>query len=115
MFDTTTSGTSDPDLEDPWSGGNLASTTILENILIIQENSIGCGDDICDVPDNEEGPPAGSFEIVFGNAVSSIGFDLIDIDDTNASAPIPEPATLTMSVLAILSLAFFTWRQRGRA
>ena len=82
MFDTNLTGTPDPDLEDPWSGGNLPSLTDLGNILIIQENSTGCGDDICDNPDDEGSRPAGDFELVFSVPIISFGFDLIDVDDT---------------------------------
>jgi hypothetical protein len=81
IFDSA-NGSSDPDLEDPWSGGNLPSTTVLGNILIIQENTTGCGDDICDLPDDEATRPAGEFDILFSSAVGLFGFDLIDVEDT---------------------------------
>ncbi|MGH0031968.1 MAG: PEP-CTERM sorting domain-containing protein [Myxococcota bacterium] len=82
-FDTTETGTMDPDLEDPWSGGNLPSNTLLGNILVIQENATGCGDDVCDVPDDEGTRPAGSIELIFSQPVTTFGFDLIDVEGTS--------------------------------
>ena len=80
-FDTNETGTMDPDLEDPWSLGNISGLD-LGNILVIQENSTGCGDDICDVPDDEGSRPAGSFEFLFNTPITFFGFDLIDVDGT---------------------------------
>ncbi|MEE8474748.1 MAG: hypothetical protein V3T01_05315, partial [Myxococcota bacterium] len=83
-FDTTETGTRDPDLEaDPfWSGGNIQYEA-LGIILIIQENDFGCGDDICDYPDDEGSRPAGQFIFDFealGVPISEFGFDLIDVE-----------------------------------
>jgi hypothetical protein len=80
IFDTTRTGTADPDLEDAWNGGNLASATVLGNILIIQENNTGCGDDVCNSPDDEGNRPGGSFDIRLSSAISGFGFDLIDVE-----------------------------------
>ncbi len=79
-FDTTATGTSDSDLEVPFSGGNLGGSILFGNALIIQENAAGCGDDICNNPDDEGTRPAGSVELILDEALSAFGFDLLDID-----------------------------------
>lgn len=79
-FDTELTGTRDPDLEDPWSGGNLPINTNLGNILIIQENNVGTGDGIADRPDDEGSRPAGSIFLEFSGALDYFGFDLIDVE-----------------------------------
>lgn len=83
-FDTTLTGTADPDLEGPpptlWWGGNLAPDTVLGRVLIVQENQTGCGDGTCDDPDDEGLRPAGRFDFLLPAAVSSFGFDLIDVE-----------------------------------
>ena len=87
-FDSTATGTSDPDLEDEggWDTGNLASSTILGNLLIIQENNDGTGDGVADDPDDEGSRPAGTITIDFDFLIDSIGFDLIDIEDVTNEA-----------------------------
>ena len=76
-FDTNDTGTADGDLEDPWSGGNLAANTDLQEILIIQENFNGPADD-------EAGQPAGTITIAFNQTYDSFGLDLIDIENGEA-------------------------------
>jgi hypothetical protein len=83
IFDTHRTGTEDPDLEDPWNGGNLPSNTALGGILIIQENTNGCGDDVCNKPDDEGSRPAGSFDLLFSTSLSAFGLDLVDIENTS--------------------------------
>jgi hypothetical protein len=103
IFDSTLRGTRDPDLEGPgptdsvtWSGGNLGGDVVLGNVLIIQENSWGCGDGTCDKPDDEGGRTGGSevgageFTVDFsyfvnhGLRVTSFGFDFIDVESAEA-------------------------------
>lgn len=88
-FDTTIPSTTDPTLADllassggatPWSGGNLEGTT-LGRALILQKNSFGCGDGICDDPDDEGADAPGELIFDFDVSVLSFGFDLIDLDD----------------------------------
>lgn len=80
-FDTEVPGTSDPDLEGPWDGGNLAPDTFLGNILIIAENDLDAdGDGYLDDPDDEGGQPAGQLIFVFDDLLTDFGFDLIDIE-----------------------------------
>ena len=85
IFDSDFAGsTSDSDLLNPWAGGNLMGDTSAGNILIIQENSTGCGDDVCNNPDDEGSRPAGDFDIVFAQPQLSFGFDLFDVDNATA-------------------------------
>ena len=79
-FNTNATGTYDPDLEDPWSGGNLPINANLGNILIIQENSVGISDGIADKPDDEGSRPAGSITLSFNGAIDYFGFDLVDVE-----------------------------------
>lgn len=87
VFDSEASGTADPDLEATWqgtprwSGGNLVGQE-LGLMLILQENDTGCGDGICDSPDDEGRRPAGTLSFLFDVPVSSFGFDLVDVDST---------------------------------
>ena len=78
IFDTNETGTPDPDLEDPWSGGNLTANTDLDRILIIQEH------DSSETPDDEgdQGSTgAGSITLEFSTAITSFGLDLVDIEN----------------------------------
>ncbi|GJM18313.1 MAG: hypothetical protein DHS20C14_05260 [Phycisphaeraceae bacterium] len=87
VYDTTTTGGADPDLEDPWSGGNLPSNFFLGNMLIIAENDTDTNNDgILDNPDDEAGRPAGTITLEFGNDVTEFGFDLVDIEGTVESS-----------------------------
>ncbi|MDJ0787093.1 MAG: hypothetical protein QNK05_09835 [Myxococcota bacterium] len=88
LFDSLATGTRDPDLEGPnWAVGNTDLTQSLGNLLILQENSTGCGDDVCDLPDDEGSRAAGVLELVLSEAVLSFGIDLIDIEDSGPSEP----------------------------
>lgn len=81
VFDTSSPTGGDWDLATPSSGGNLEGVS-LGNILIIEENQTdGNGDGIIDgPPDDEGGRPAGTIYLLFDDPISSIGFDLIDIE-----------------------------------
>lgn len=84
IFDTGFGGsTSDEDLLTPFDGGNLAGMEIGQ-ALIIQENTTGCGDGVCNNPDDEGSRPAGNFDIAFTTSVLSFGFDIVDVDSTTA-------------------------------
>lgn len=88
-FDTTRSGTADPDLEKgtSWGNSNLTNKNSIDvgRILIIQEhgrkhklrNKAGF---ISTTPDDEGSRPAGSIFFDFNSAITSFGFDLIDIE-----------------------------------
>ena len=83
-FDSLSRGTDDTDLEASdsglrWSGGNIANED-LGRFLILQENDSGCGDGICDDPDDERFRPAGEIYFAFAFPVLSFGFDLIDVE-----------------------------------
>jgi hypothetical protein len=51
------------------------------NVLILQENGIGCGDGICDRPDDEGSRAAGYFTFTFSNIVNILNIDFFDIED----------------------------------
>jgi len=86
VFDSTETGTSDPDLEGPpWAAGNLAaSATVLGNLAIIAEKDVDVGNDgIIDDPDDERMRPAGSITLDFtasGQLFDTFGFDILDIE-----------------------------------
>lgn len=80
-FDSNLSQTRDPDLESPWSGGNLPVTHDAGKVMILQENNHNPdSDNIVDRPDDEGRRPAGRFVIDFDRAIDSFGFTLVDIE-----------------------------------
>jgi len=83
-FDTSKTGTRDPDLEGPFTGGNIDHHTFLGNVLIIQEDREGIADGAVDGvvnhPDDEGSRPAGSIFFDFDNPITEIGFDLLDVE-----------------------------------
>lgn len=83
LFDAGFSGsTSDRDLLTPFDGGNISGSSN-GLMLIIQENSHGCDDGVCNNPDDEGSRSAGRFEINFSTSVLSFGFDLVDVESSN--------------------------------
>ncbi len=89
-FDTNAADTADPDLErgGGWSVGNLAPSTDLGNILILQENDTGCASGTCSSPDDEGERPAGTFAFRLGDGevASFFSFDLIDVEVEEGAA-----------------------------
>lgn len=83
-FDTERRGTRDSDLESPWSVGNLATDTFLGMALIIQENNVGVGDGVADLPDDEGRRPAGSIMLEYKGVRDGFGFDVIDLESATA-------------------------------
>ena len=87
VFDTRLTVTRDDDLEGPtgrsWVGGNAAPDGLFGNILIVQENSDGCDDDVCDEPDDQAG--AGILVFAFDHDIVSFGFDAVDIESGQAN------------------------------
>jgi hypothetical protein len=85
-FDSTRSNTADPDLQDPFYNNaadkaNRVNQFRPGNILIIQENSNGCADRICNSPDDEGSRPAGSITFDFGsNVINLTSIDFFDIE-----------------------------------
>ncbi len=95
VFDTTARYTADRDLEGidangqgSWDGGNLAdSRTNVGNVLIIQEQNrntqiINNGTAV-NIADDEGRRPAGNLFFSFDDAITSFGFDLIDVEGTS--------------------------------
>jgi hypothetical protein len=88
-FDTNRSGTEDPDLErgSGWSAGNLAPSTDVGKILILQENNAGCATGICSSPDDEGDRPAGTFGFQLGGGTAtSLSLYLIDVEEDEGAA-----------------------------
>ncbi len=90
-FDSTLDGTRDPDLE-------FDASTGLLNLLIVQENDVGCRelgpDDPCDLPDDEgtrfaSGMPSVEVTFSFTDPILDLGFVLIDIE-----SPTREPGSV---------------------
>ena len=96
--DSVAGSTSDPDLEynnngNDYNGVGAFSYTALNidgvsygntpgNVLILQENNVGCDDGVCNDPDDEGGSnPAGYFEFTFDTLVDIISLDTFDIED----------------------------------
>jgi hypothetical protein len=52
------------------------------NVLILQENSWGCDDGVCDAPDDEGNRAAGYFEFGFSSLVSILNIDFFDVEDS---------------------------------
>ncbi len=80
----------DSDLTGPsWGNSNLGDVSNLNlgNLLILQENtstqSAGCSTGVCSFPDDEGIRPAGSLYFDFDTAITSFGFDLIDVEGPN--------------------------------
>jgi hypothetical protein len=84
-FDTTLTGTFDPDLEGPpsgsWSMGNIPANENLGVLAIISES----GEDpnnpgFVTRPDDEGSRPAGALFFDFAQDITAFGFDLVDIE-----------------------------------
>ncbi|MEM9372115.1 MAG: PEP-CTERM sorting domain-containing protein [Planctomycetota bacterium] len=101
-FDTTMSGTADPDLEDPFVTGNIDGNTFLGNVLILQENDTDAdGDGILDNPDDEGSRPAGQLIFDFDTTIASLGFDIVDLEGSIAENSVIEFFLGGSSVLSI--------------
>ncbi|MDC1286486.1 PEP-CTERM sorting domain-containing protein [Gammaproteobacteria bacterium] len=81
-FDSSLNNTRDGDLESPFNSNNpnLADNFNPGNILIIQENSVGCLDGICDLPDDEGSRPGGVIEFRFTKVIELLSMDFFDIE-----------------------------------
>ncbi|MCA9254279.1 MAG: PEP-CTERM sorting domain-containing protein [Phycisphaerales bacterium] len=82
IFDTEFAGsTPDPDLIGPnWDAGNLAPNTSLGNALILSQTSALSSPGILATPNDEGSRPAGELILDFDSQITSIGFDLIDVE-----------------------------------
>ncbi|MEM9251452.1 MAG: hypothetical protein AAGB29_03790 [Planctomycetota bacterium] len=75
--------TSDSDLQfdGGWAGGNIADQSA-GRVLIIQENNEGNNGETVSDPDDEGSRPAGKVVFEFDKRITSLGFDLIDFEDS---------------------------------
>ncbi|MCB9853438.1 MAG: PEP-CTERM sorting domain-containing protein [Phycisphaerales bacterium] len=81
IFNTNFAGmTPDPDLVAPWDAGNLAPNTNLGNALILSQTSTLSAPGILAVPNDEGSRPAGKLILDFDSIITSVGFDLIDVE-----------------------------------
>jgi hypothetical protein len=87
IFKSDRTGTPDLDLEYPWTAGNLAAklpntpAVHLDKILIIAEDLLDFDNNgLIDHPDDEA--QGGSMFLKFNTPMSSIGFDVIDVELT---------------------------------
>lgn len=80
-FNTTRTGTADPDLQGPFSSGNLAGQA-MGTLLIIEENDFDVdGNGFVNRPDDEGDRPAGSIYLDFlDGPKTKLGFDLVDVE-----------------------------------
>lgn len=87
-FDSTLSGTLDPDLEGLFDSNNAALADDFDpgNILILQENDTGCGDGTCNRPDDEGDRPAGILSFQFSQAIELLSMDFFDIESAEDGA-----------------------------
>lgn len=85
-FDTTVLSSADPDLQFPFIAGNAAGAT-LGNVLILAENDSGCGDDLCDEPDDEGRSSAAfmGFVLAFDADLTAFSLTMLDIEAGQAN------------------------------
>jgi len=102
-FDSSLSNTSDPDLENPFfdqsTGAEHTDPELRNpgNILIVQENDNGCGDGVCDDPDDEAG--GGMIKFTFSEAVTLFSLDVFDIDGSQSEMAFIVNGTTTIETV----------------
>ena len=84
IFDSRELNTQDPDLEDPFVNGNTAKDGF-GNMLIVQEgDNLSVTNGVLDGEPDDQGPrPSGLIIVEFNNPITSVGFDIIDIENDN--------------------------------
>ena len=91
-FDSSGSGSSDPDLEGPpWATGNLAPNTQLGNLMILQSGTVSQAEinaGVVNNPNDEGQTPSGTITMDFDQVYTSFGYDLLDIESpTQGGSP----------------------------
>jgi hypothetical protein len=56
------------------------------NVLILQENTTGCSDGVCNDPDDEGSRAAGFIDFNFSDAVSILSLDFFDVDERTSDS-----------------------------
>lgn len=114
-FDTEETGTADPDLqfsspgisggESGWTMGNLAPTTFLGNVLIIQEHAGSCSAESCGNPDDEGTRPAGSIELDYSalGSFTEFSMDIVDVESRTAE---PGSVVFHLGAVEVASVSF---------
>jgi hypothetical protein len=90
IFDSRKRGTLDPDLEGPdqftgtgpsWGNGNIPDRQDLGKLLVLAENDVDAnGNGFVDNPSDEGSRPAGRIILDFLQPITSLGFNLVDIE-----------------------------------
>jgi hypothetical protein len=82
IFDTLNPTGGDIDLGGPFDSNNpkLADNFKTGNVLIIQENRMGCDTAICTNPDDEGSRPAGTFYFDFETVITLESIDFFDVE-----------------------------------
>ncbi len=119
-FDSGETGTRDDDLEGPpWAGGNLSAADLatleLGTMIIIAENSFDVrnndtgapgSDGLVDNPDDEGNRDAGVISFEFDSAITSVGFDLVDVEGIGPGQEPGNFAVFFMGGAAIDTVSF---------
>lgn len=112
---------SDADLTGPnWGNSNFSSGSYSAgNTLIIQENDSGCGDNVCNDPDDQAGELAGYITFDLDFEITELGFELIDFQDNNSGVQEVQNSLVTVYNAAMEQQVFnfsdFTSAQYGAA
>jgi type II secretory pathway pseudopilin PulG len=78
VFDSLEENTADPDLESPFSKGNLSGQSLGKLIIIAENSTDANGDGLIDRPDDEAA--GGVIKFSFANPITAIWMNLIDIE-----------------------------------
>ncbi len=111
----------DSDLTGPnWGNSNFAAGTYeAGNSLIIQENNTGCGDLVCNSPDDQAGELAGYITFDLDFEIDALGFELIDFQDNRRGVKEVQNSLVTVYNAAMQQQVFnfsdFTSAQYGAA
>jgi len=97
-----------------FDGGNARNTTA-GNLLIIQENSHGCGDGVCDKADDEGSRPGGALFINFDEAIESTSFDLVDVERVETTGASLSLLDADRNVIAGSEITFESFEERDGA
>ena len=107
IYDTTPPQGRDPDLEAPFQGALGPANP--GNVLIIQENNDGCGDGICNRPDDRAA--GGYLVFAFDNAVAVQSIDIFDTEEAGGQLLFLDAAGNVFETVAIPTIGNGEWQQ----